>query len=134
MSMGNYACHADTVTDDFVKEQCPERYEALIDYLKGIGIDDLDSVAQGLDETLGGGEIEGVTDKQDKKIKELIDELADAFVRETGLILHLLYHESQDRGDDVDGAFWEVDNVYILSPAGEKYKNKIERKFWTVFG
>ena len=134
MSMGNYACHADTVEADFVKEQCPGQYEALIDYLKGIGIDDLDSVAVGLDETLGRDEIDDITEEQDKKIKELIEELVDAFVRKTNLTLSLRYHEWQDRGDDVDGAFWEVDNVYILSCAGEKYKDKIERKFWTVFG
>ena len=134
MGMGNYPQQAETVTNDFVKEQCPERHEALIDYLKGIGIDDLDSVAYGLDETLGRDSIDDITDEQDEKIKELVDELADAFVRKTDLTLYLRYHDKQDRGDEVDGAFWEVEGVWERTPAGKKYENKITSKGWTVYG
>ena len=44
------------------------------------------------------------------------------------------HKEREDRGDEVDGVFWKVEGVYVLSPAGEKYKDKINRAFWTEFG
>lgn len=137
MSNSTYPCFAETVTEEFVKEQCPERFEALVDYLKGIGIDDLDSVAHGLDAEAGRDEVDDITDEQDKKIKELLEELMDDFTRKTNLSLYIRYHDKQDvgdRADEVDGAFWEVCGVYVFSPAGKKYEDKITRKFWTVYG
>lgn len=134
MSMDNYPQHAETVTNDFVKGQCPEQHNALIDYLKGIGIDDLDSIAFDLDETLGREKIDDVTEEQDERIRELVDELADTFEKKTDLTLYLRYHDAQDKGDEVDGMFWEVDEVWMRTPAGKKYENEITSKGWTVFG
>ena len=38
------------------------------------------------------------------------------------------------RYDDVDGHYWWVENVYVLSPAAEKMGDKIKRKFFVTFG
>ena len=39
MSMGNYPNSANTVSKDFVKEQCPQEYQNFIDALEKAGID-----------------------------------------------------------------------------------------------
>jgi hypothetical protein len=59
------------------------------------------------------------------------------FNKITGLDVGLGYHdknEDGDRYDDVNGWYWWVEGVYQLTPIGEKYKDKIERKFFVTFG
>lgn len=141
MGMGNYPCFAETIEEDFVKEVCPEELEAFKVALdegdlaielfansvqfEGFGVDEIKSDM-------------GCDDKDiEQKAKDIVDSyeaLIKSFENKTGLELGVMYHDKEDRGDDVDGAFWTVEGVYILSPAGEKYKDKITRKGWTVYG
>ena len=53
------------------------------------------------------------------------------------LQLHIGYHDSECqgcRGDDVHGVYWCVGGAYELSPAGLKFQDKFERKFFTSWG
>ena len=135
MSMSTYPCMADTVDDDFIKEICPNEYTALIEVLKKYerGLDDLGDAGVAGDMEAGLEEM-GLEDTESGPICDAYVELCDAFKKITDLVLDLQFHNAEDRGDDVDGYFWAVEGVYVLSPAGEKYKDKIERKGWTVWG
>lgn len=134
MGMGNYACHADTVTDEFVREICPTEIEEL-----EFVLDSNDYSMGQLGYCADTGDIQGELELElDEDVALLVlnayEKVCAVFEDKTGLELDLKYHNNEDRGDEVDEEFWTVEGVYIFSPAGEKYKDKIERKFWTNFG
>ncbi len=135
MSQGTYAHNVDTVTDDFVNEICPDEYASLAKLLIA-NKTNLDAFASSA--TYGGdiyAELEiDVEPEQAKAICDAYVALLMAFSERTDLGLAIRYHVKEDRGDMVDGMFWEVEGVYIYSPAGEKYKDKIENKSWTTWG
>jgi len=134
MGMGNYASFADTVTNEFVTKTCPDEMAELLKVLAENDYN-LDRLAIAATD----GDIQGELEVDlDEDVALLIlntyDGFAMAFLGITGLDLSIRYKDHEDRGDEVDGMFWEVDGVYDLSAAGKKYKDKIERKFWTNFG
>ncbi len=134
MSQGTYACHADIVTDEFVREICQEEIREL-----DIALAASDYSLEGLGVCNDSGDFEGEIngDLDEDSVAIIIasyKNLCKVFQEKTGLSLNIKYHNKEDKGDEVDGMFWEVDGVYILSEAGEKYKDKIERKAWTVYG
>ena len=54
-----------------------------------------------------------------------------------GLILGINYHDKEgdgDQYDEVDGVFFTVDGVYGLTPAGKKFNESIDRRYYTQFG
>jgi hypothetical protein len=58
-------------------------------------------------------------------------------VERSGLSLGIGYHDCEShgcRGDEVDGIYWYVDGAYQLSPAGRKFQDKFQRKFFTSWG
>lgn len=124
MGMGDYPCYADTVTVDFVKEICPDE---LHNFFVALDTNDLSR------EEFANFYNSGHFIKWDIK-KEWLT-LVEAFEKATGgLELGMTFHEAENRGDELDGYTFTVDGVYIYSPAGEKYKDKIVRKAWTVYG
>ena len=63
--------------------------------------------------------------------------LIDMFRTKTGgLELDILFHDTEDgdRYDEVEGLFFTASGVYQYTPAGEKFKQFIERKGWVDFG
>ena len=69
--------------------------------------------------------------------KKALDKLARAFKRKYGLVLTLCYHDPDDgdRYDEVSGAYWDMDGLYVLSKGARKLgKGNFERKFFTHFG
>ncbi len=135
MSMGNYACYADTIEESFVEEVCPKELKNLKEILKKYeyGLEYLGQV------NYPGCDIHGelscsFKDNEAIEIGNAYEILCARFEEETSLDLEIRYHEAEDRGDEVNGYFWEVNGVYVLSIAGEKYKDKIDRKFWTEWG
>lgn len=133
MGMGNYASYADTVEAEFVKEMCPIEFD---DFLVALDENDIsrEDFAQAL-ESDNLRNISSCTEGQAQNVEKAWVKLYDAFKEATGgLELGMGFHEANDRGDEVDGYFFTVDGVYVLSPAGKKYNDKIIRKSWTVFG
>jgi hypothetical protein len=136
--MGTYANHADTIEESFVKETCPEELAGLLKVLAENDYD-LDRLASCVTD---GGDIEGELsmdfgDDYDivKAILDAFHELCMTFQDKTqGLELNLRYHTKEDRGDEVDGKFWQVEGVYVLSEAGKNHIKKVTRKFWTNWG
>jgi len=131
MGMGNYPNSAEVIEEEFVKEICGELLDNLIEYLENHG-SDIEGMAISISEYES--EIENLDDDENKEVTRLHNLLTAKFEAETGLELHMGFHNGEDRGDEVDGAFWSVEGVYQYSPAGEKYKERITTKAWTVFG
>jgi len=129
MGMGNYPDYADTVSEDFIKEICPEEYKNFFTYLDEVDI----SFDEFCDMVHTENELSLEEDEQ-KKLDECYDVLSDAFNDKTKLELYVVYHNAEDRGDELDGGSFAVDKVYQLSPAGEKYKDKLTRLSWTNYG
>jgi hypothetical protein len=133
MGMGNYAGYADTVEEDFVKEMCADELQAFFLILDGVGIKPGDFAESFDQDDLQ--DRTSCTASEEQLIKKEWDVLYDAFEAATGgLELGMVYHDADDRGDELDGWEFSVDGVYVLSPAGKKYSDKITRKHWTVFG
>lgn len=135
MSMDNYPQEADVVEVDFIKEMCPVEYAALekVLALYKIKFDDFGNYNLGEDLE---GEMYNDYDEDDvTEIMAAYDGLVAAFKEITGgLWLTIMWAEAVDRGDEVDGAFWSVEGVYDYTEAGNRYKTKIVKKRWNVFG
>ncbi len=123
MSMSNYACFEDCISEKFVKGICSDEYAALINAINNSG-NDLEYHADLL----------SYGDCEDEPTIEAFDILCRAFDKITGLELGICYHSAEDKADDLDGYAFTVAKVYVLSKAGEAHKQYIERKFWTIFG
>ena len=124
MSMSNYGCYADCIDEDFVRVTCPVEYAVLV---QEADKDDygLEYYADELHYSNGVGENEAVN--------LAFNNLCMAFGKATKLSLGIVYHSAEDRGDDLDGYAFTVDDVYVPSEAGKKHMQYITRKFWTTF-
>jgi len=138
MGMETSACHADIVDESFVKEISPKAFKRLKELVDNADYEGFSIELLSI-QTNYEGDIENelamdLGDEDACLISNAYQFLCMDFQNKSGLSLDLKYHAKEDRGDEVDGYFWAVGGVYELSAAGKKYKNKIERKFWTVWG
>jgi hypothetical protein len=127
MGMGYAANYADTVEQDFVKDICPQEFEAFIQALTNKDIN-LDEFAQTWRD---------YSPKEEKREPyKTYQALCEAFNKKTGLNLYLDFHSEDegDRYDDVNGVMWCVDGVHELTKAGKKHQKQIQRKFWVSLG
>lgn len=131
MSMETSGCNADTVSNDFLKKHCPKTFEALEQILIDGGIELNDFfLAQYFD-----GDYNNLDDGfDDQLIDKAYGALKQDFNDMTGLTLETVYHDAEDRGDELDGGAWSVDGVYGYTEAGEKFKEEITHIEWTTFG
>jgi hypothetical protein len=131
MSTQTSGLNADTVSNDFVKRHCPKTFEALKQVLIDGGIELKDFfIGQYFD-----GEYEGLNNGfDDQLIDKAYDALKQDFNDMTGLYLSTVYHDAEDRGDELDGGAWSVDGVYGYTEAGDKFKEEITHVEWTTCG
>jgi hypothetical protein len=141
MGMGAAAAHADCIEWDSIKKIVPQESAAF------------EAVLADLEMTLGGaasildecGPEHGASDLEDSdevKLQVAYTNLQDAFITattvgESNLELWIGYYDSEsgDRYDDLsDEHYFSVNGVYQHTPAGERFKDVIERKSWTQFG
>ena len=133
MSFGAMCNYADSVEEEFVKEICPDEFKAFIDSCNAG--DEVSTVAMYLDRNSGWEEIDCVTDNEEEEIRRLYAILQKVFKEKTGLDLFIRYVDNGGSSyDDVDGVFWEVDNVYQLTEAAKKLENQIRRNHWITYG
>ncbi len=113
MGMGYAGGSATTISTETLKKVCPKEYENLDSILDASQINGLDGFAQILRDE----------DKIGPKIEKAFDQLIKAFNDKTGLKLSLLYHdpENGDLYDELQGHYWDVDNVYQLTPQAQKF-------------
>jgi len=147
MGMGFGANYADVISADTVARLCPGEYTALQVKLETVELDwenfgracqfegqELDSLFSDLDgyddrETIADGILESYHALQ--KAFEAATETNGSHLR---LFASHHDHDDGDRYDDVQGFFWCVSGNYQLSPAGERFKEEIERQFFVSFG
>ena len=130
MGMGNYACGADTIDFDFLREVCPkelDEFQLTLDKVDA-SFDDFCTAKMYEDQ------IEHLSEEENDLVDAVYDALKCEFEKQTELELDVTYHDGEDRGDELDGGTFIVDGVYQLTPAGEKYQKYITKKTWTVFG
>jgi hypothetical protein len=141
MGMGFAANYADVIEWGNVEKIIPKEAAAFERQLKAAGItrDDFCNVTalenwDAANITLVGPEaIDGAI----RQIETAWEKLSDAFTQATtGLTLAPGYHSTEvgDRYDDVQGGYFYLEGVYQLTPAGKKYADKIERKFFVTLG
>lgn len=127
MGMGFAGAYADVVEVETIEKFCKKEYKAFMDSFSGSSTD-LETFAQNASYSL---------DDEDANVVWAYNDLCEAFNEKTGLDLGLSFHSASDEGDrydDVDGAYWCVEGMYALTPAGEKMKKFVERKHFVQFG
>jgi len=127
MGMGYGAGYADVVSDEFVKKTCRKEFNALDKLITDN--EDVDWDAFATDAQYDQFEIE--------EIEEAFVKLTKAFKKATGLELGIGFHDMDDEGDrydDVNGMYWWVDGVWVLSKAGKEHEKHIDRKLFVTFG
>ena len=139
MSSSHYPCYGDIIEEDFVKEICPTEFDELDTFLENHNSDiEQLAFAQNAGDMPDVYEDDNPLAKDnsdlDRKCQELWDKLVETFNKRTGLYLKIGFVEAEERSDEVDGVYWAVDGVYVLSPAGKKYKDKITQQSWNTFG
>jgi hypothetical protein len=125
MGMGCVAAYADVITEDDVKEFCPNEFQSFVKTIEDENKD--------IDEVARGAEYEDI---DNEKVVEAYNKLLEAFQNKTGLTLGLAYHSVDDGDiyDEIDGRYWYVNGMYQLTPAGEKMRDYVERKNFVQYG
>jgi hypothetical protein len=121
MGMSNYANYADVFDEKQIKKICPKSYKI---FKRELSLIDITYNSYDIIELIG------TPESFDKAIQDLQDDFEVA----TGLQLVLLYHSTEERGDEVDGFFFHVDNAYQFTEEAKKFKKYIQRKFWVTYG
>ena len=122
MSMGNYANYADVIQEGAIWHVVQKEWDALLQAVINSG-EDWEDIARDL-----GSED---TDKDSAVYKAYVS-LQKAFLDKTGLELAVDCRYETEGVDD--GAYWFVDGMYELTPAGKKMQRYVDREMWTTFG
>ena len=128
MGMGYIAVHTSTIEEDTLSGVCKVEFDAFINFTDSCGFDiDNQFHLEMLKYVNGYEDGEEVTEEDFKTTLSLYNELTKKFNDETNLTLELCCHNSDDDGscyDDVNGHFWAVDDVYVLSDAAKAFNDK----------
>lgn len=136
MGMGAMPCHGWTISQEHLQALLPEAWRPLQEALERHGVT-LDAFAQAIDqEVLVGGSKDAAAE-----LEELLHQLYQQFhakttVDESFLELELMYYDAGlgSAYDELEsGANWAVRGVRHYTPAGEAFRDKVERKSWTVY-
>jgi hypothetical protein len=136
MGMGTFACHATTVSEEFISS-LPTAGPILHRLLNLIEVNDIDDAV--LSETRDDlhEDLAGENEELSKEIIALYNAIREAFHDDTGLYLCADYHDREnegDRYDEVDGLYWEVSGVYEMTPAAKKIADHIQHVNFTKWG
>ena len=123
MSMGYLASYADVISEQFVTEIVGKKL-----------MDEFSVKRDEADGGMGEGTDSEHLEDFSSDFVALSKRICRKFHRNTGLRLSWAYHDKQNSYDEVDGFFWFVDNAYTLTDAGKKYRRRIARKFYVIFG
>lgn len=139
MSMGYGSVFVDAIEVDALESICKDAYNKLIDALLE-GTEYVDEYCDA-DMQSFAKDIEYHEVGEDRPEYAAYQNLIDAFEKETNLTMGLGFHdqdETGDRYDDIDGAFFWIDGMYDLTPAGKALKDRcgedVGRKFFVQFG
>ena len=117
MGMGFAGAYAYVVKTETIKTICPDEYQAFVQAVEASEKDEFE-IADTLQYENGENEIE------DTDVAKAYIALCKAFDEETGLGLGIGYHDSEglgDRYDEVDGIYWYLDGLYVLSEEAKEF-------------
>ena len=140
MGMGFAAAYADVFPTDKVEELCPDEYAGLLRAAAENFDGELDEETTA-DDTLRFAvteylQFEGGETDAPEAMREAWRALCAKFEEVTGLTLAVGWHDEDggDRYDEISGLYFAVDGMYQLSPAGERWKDVVERRQFVTFG
>ncbi len=127
MSMSNYANRAIVVNENFVKETCKEEFKVFMSRLEEEKMS-LEELAQNILYD------DGVN--SEGELWKAYVAVCEKFGEKTLLPLFLDYHEAEETGDEVDGAFWALseEDVYVLTPSAKAIEGKFEVVNFVTWG
>lgn len=144
MPSGFASASAWKVETEFVKSSCPNEFKNFEETLGNyeISFDEFAKAYQFEEpEEIDCLAENKTTEQLNQDIAKSWGNLQKAFRKATkvgnsSLLLFVMYHssESGDCYDDVDGAFFGVDGVMQMSPAGKKFKDHIEKVAFVEWG
>jgi hypothetical protein len=122
MGTGMAARHVDIITEELIGKYAGKELHAF-----KVGFRD---VEYGVDGFAQGVVFENIEkgDEHDNRYEAL----QKAFLSATGLELLLGYYDSDYRngsGEELVGAYWRVEGVYQLTPAGAKFIEFVQREY-----
>jgi hypothetical protein len=134
MGMGAAPCHTQVITSEVIEQIVPVEYKRFIEACEKVEIDlDSNSECYALhclkDDEYQELRVDLDDECSEEAIKELIDAynaLLESFSEKTDMPINI-NHTSEDSGgryDDVDGVFWEIGNVYQLTPLAKQLKEQ----------
>jgi|SRR3990167_8861595 len=135
MQLDCTAFWADVVQVEFIEKVCPEEYKLFMDTRKRFSLETDLCKRKPTSPKLTLEHLAFLAVTSNEEIKKTYYYLLDAFKKRTDLVLFIDWHDSKEFGsslDGVDGEFWYVNGAYMLSPAGERYKNEITRETYVV--
>lgn len=137
MGMGSIPLHAWTISHQQLQILIPSAWAELQLQLDTHGIQ-LNHLTRARDEEEAVSESDQTCQGIDAALQRLCDAFREATrVGDICLELELIHYSAEcgSRYDELDpGANWLVAGVQQLTPAGEKFRDAIEWKSWTVFG
>jgi hypothetical protein len=134
MGMGYGAAYADVIEPADIEQFCPKEWQAFIQAIEAT--EDDDGEGKTVDSFAMEAMYENLETADGDDAKAYVA-LCVAFEEKTGLSIGIGHHNSDDEGsryDDVDGAYWWVEGMYMLTPEGEKVKHIVRRHHWVTFG
>ena len=122
MGMGYFANSTDTIQEETIVKVCKDEFKAFTDSFNGLDFD-IEDFAK---EYQYGYEIDTDDEEAMKRVNDAYTKLIDTFSERTGLTLNISYHNEDEgsRYDDVIGIYWEVGNIYQLTPQAKAFKEK----------
>jgi len=137
MGMGTAPAHAWVISLETLRGMLPVQVKGVEDSFLTVELD-WDEFARAIDHDL----TLSFDNEKATVVLAAWEQLQAAFAHATmtgsaGLTLEIGWYDREqgDRYDELEnGAYFYVDGMTCLSPAGERFKNKIEEKTWTVFG
>lgn len=128
MGMGYSAAFAEVIEEKAIQKTCPQEFKAFQDLLSkyDVSLADLYRNTEFQEPLVGRDKDDD--EQVEKDLTAAYKALKEAFDKSSGLDLALGFHDAQDTGDrydDVDGAYWWVDGMYQLSPAGKNMNHTL---------
>ena len=139
MASGMCPCRADVVQEELLEQLCPGELQAFNGALREADISEYEfhQAWRSGKSSLSEGKNKDDDERQGNDLNRALQALIETFRAKTlGLELDICFHdpENGDRYDEVSGLFFTVSGAYQYTPAGEKFKQFIERKGWVEFG
>ena len=142
MSTGAVGSSGWVISHENLKSLCPEEYNSLEEIIKNNETFGWDDFARAMDQSWQ-DEL-NVTDEEFQELEKLLENLDNKFqeitkVGDQCLKLGVGYYD-EDSGDiydeieNVDGCYFYVNGMEIISEPGKKFQDKIDFAMWIMYG